>query len=365
MTLFLSGVPLGWRRRLPYPHLHQKPVDSSALEILCILPPASIRMPANDPLAELAARECVRRAALWALLGDLPRPFQSSPPKLVGKEKYDGYTLERLVLDLNGNEPVPALLLIPDRRQDPAPGLLFIHWHGDTYDPGKEQLLRGTAAQPAYAPICAELGLVTLAIDSWCFGERKHGLDGQKGEHDAFKLMLWRGQTLWGMMMFDEFQALSYLVERPEVDSKRLGVLGISMGATKAWWLSALDPRVSLTIDLCCLTDFHSLIASGGLHGHGVYYFVPALLKEFDTAQINELIVPRPRLSLNGRFDPLTPPQGVEKIRDYLYSLYRACGRPEDCRIQLFDCAHEETREMRELVVQWLRDKLASRNEPR
>jgi hypothetical protein len=310
-------------------------------------------------MSTFETKQRAQREALWALLGDLPVPRPPSPAKLIRSEKHDGYTLERLLLDLNGVEPVPALLLIPDRRADSAPGLLFIHWHGGMYDLGKEQLLRGTSVQPAYAPICAELGLVTLAIDSWCFGERKHDADGQKGEHDAFKLMLWRGQTLWGMMMFDELQALNYLAARPEVDPKCLGAFGMSMGATKAWWLAALDPRVALTIDLCCLTDYQSLIDTAGLHGHGVYYFVPSLLKRFDTSAINELIVPRRRISLNGRHDPLTPPAGVEKIRDHLYPLYRSHGREADCRIELFDCGHEETPEMRALVVDWLRNRLA------
>jgi len=44
---------------------------------------------------------------------------------------------------------------------------------------------------------------------------------------------------------------------------------------------------------------------------------VPSLLKHFQTAQINELIVPRPHLSVNGRQDPLTRALGVQKIRDY------------------------------------------------
>ena len=314
----------------------------------------------QDSLIAFSAKQRARRAALWALLGDLPLGLPSQPAKLTGTERHDGFTLERLVLDLNGVEPVPAVLLIPDRRAHPAPGLLFIHWHGDMYDVGKEQLLRGTPVQPVYAPVCAELGLVTLAIDSWCFGERQQDADGRKGEHDAFKLMLWRGQTLWGMMLFDELQALSYLASRPEVDTSRLGVFGMSMGATKAWWLAALDPRIALTIDLCCLTDYESLIASGGLHGHGLYYFIPSLLKEFDAAEINELIVPRQRLSLNGRFDPLTPPAGVEKIRNHLYALYRMHERGQDCKIELFDCGHEETAEMRALAIAWLRTRLAA-----
>ena len=50
------------------------------------------------------------------------------------------------------------------------------------YDLGKERLLFGTKVQPAYAPVCAEKGLVTLAIDSWCFGERKSEPEGGVGE---------------------------------------------------------------------------------------------------------------------------------------------------------------------------------------
>ena len=132
-----------------------------------------------------------RRKELWGLLGDLPWQHQAAKPKLLSSEKHEGYTLERFILDLNGIESVPALLLIPDKRQTPAPGLLYIHWHGGMYGLGKEQLLRGVEVEPAYAPVCVEKGLVTLAIDSWCFGERKKPGDGKTGEEDAFKLMLW------------------------------------------------------------------------------------------------------------------------------------------------------------------------------
>ncbi|MEX2112691.1 MAG: alpha/beta hydrolase family protein [Pirellulales bacterium] len=294
-----------------------------------------------------------RREELWNLLGDLPPRDRKIVVRTLSREQGDGYTLEHLELDLNGLEPVPALLLIPERRAEKAPGLVYIHAHGGTYELGKEELLRGRRVLPAYAPVCAEKGIVALAIDSWCFSGRKHKPDGREGEHDAFKEMLWRGRVLWGMMMYDEVQALNYLVSRPEVDPDRIGAFGLSMGSTKAWWLAALDPRVRVCIDLCCLTDFEELIKIDNLRGHGFYYYVPRLLKQFQTADINELIVPRPHLSLNGREDRLTPPVGVERVRDHLLPLYRKYGREEDCRIELFDCGHKETPEMRRLVLEW------------
>ena len=107
-------------------------------------------------------------------------------------------------------------------------------------------------------------------------------------------------------------------------------------------------------VDLCCMTDFEELMKINNLKGHGIYYYVPSLLKHFQTHQINELIVPRPHLSLNGRKDLLTPHAGVERVRDHLLPLYQKFGKAEDCRIDLFDCAHEELPEMRRLVLGWM-----------
>ncbi|MCC6487728.1 MAG: acetylxylan esterase [Candidatus Hydrogenedentes bacterium] len=295
-----------------------------------------------------------RREELWGLLGDLPER-RKPQATLVQREQREGYALEHLILDLNGIQPVPALLLIPNNVKTRAPGMLYIHWHGGDYNVGKMELLLGTRAMEAYAPVYAEKGIVTLAIDSWCFGERApYPEEGKRGEEDTFKEMLWKGQVLYGMMLFDEWQALNYLCTRPEVDDTRIGAFGISMGSTKAWWLAALDERVSCCIDLCCLTDYQALIEDKGLRRHGIYYYVPNLLKHFDTKDINELIVPRARLSLIGREDGLTPSRGVEKVRDHLLPLYERYGRKEDCRIELFDCPHQELPEMRAIVLEWL-----------
>ncbi len=312
------------------------------------------------------AHQQERRRQLWNLLGDLP---ERRPPtgRVTRTEKRDGYTLEHLVLDLNGIQPVPALMLIPDKLKTPAPAMQYIHWHGGNYEQAKEELFLGRPVLQPYAPVYAERGIIALAIDSWCFGERRpyaDAKDGLKGETDTFKEMLWNGQCLYGMMMFDEWQALNYLCSRPEVDKERIGAFGISMGSTKAWWLAALDERVRCCIDLCCLTDFEALIAAKGLSGHGIYYYVPSLLKHFQTHEINELIVPRPRLSVNGSQDHLTPPEGVKRVRDHLYKLYVEHGRGEDCRIDLFDCGHQETPAMRKLILEWI-DRYLVAGEPR
>ncbi len=295
-----------------------------------------------------------QRKKLMSLLGDMPFTHKPKAPRLIKKEKFDTYDVEHIEFDFNGVEPVPGVLLIPHKRNEKMPCMLYCHAHFGTYEIGKDELFNGRSVMPAYASVYAEKGILTLAIDSWCFGDRKKVASGSQGESDAFKKMLWEGKTLFGMMLFDEMRALDYLLSRPEADPKRVGVFGLSMGATKAWWLAALDTRITTCMDLCCMTDFEELMNNNNLKGHGIYYYVPSLLKHFNTSSINALIVPRPHVSLNGRLDDLTPPKGVEKVRDYLMPLYKKAGKAKDCRIELFDCAHQELPEMRKIFLDWL-----------
>ena len=201
--------------------------------------------------AAFSQHQAQRREELWSLLGDLPPRDRPISARLVSRESGEGFTLEHLVLDLNGLEPVPALLL----RARQAPRQIA---GPDLHSCARRHLRTGQGRvaprSQGAARLCAGLrrkGIVTLAIDSWCFSGRKHKSDGREGEHDAFKEMLWRGRVLWGMMMYDEVRALDYLAGRPEVDPARIGAFGLSMGSTKAWWLAALDPARANCASTC------------------------------------------------------------------------------------------------------------------
>ena len=204
-----------------------------------------------------------------------------------------------------------------------APAVVFNHSHGGGYTIGKKEFLEGrTYLQPApYAKALTDLGYVALCIDHWVFGERSHTT-----ELDMFKAMLWQGQVLWGMMVYDSLQGARLAGRARRRRSARIATLGMSMGSTMAWWLAALDERVKVTVDICCLTDFHTLLAKKGLGGHGVYYYVPGLLKHFTTSQINALIAPRAHLGLAGLQDKLTPVEGLDIIDRELTQVYADAG---------------------------------------
>lgn len=294
-----------------------------------------------------------RREHLYGLLGDLPPRNRPIEARLVGEEERERYVLETLVLDLNGIELAPAYLVRPRRTPGPWPVVLYHHAHGGDYVLGKDELLRGRGAlqDPPYADVLTGLGYAALCVDTWAFGERRGRREGE-----IFRDMLWAGQVMWGMMVYDSIRAVDYVTSRPDIDASRIAAMGISMGSTMAWWLAALDERVRVCIDLCCLTDFEALIETRNLEGHGLYYYVPALRKHFTTARINALVAPRPHLSLAGIYDELTPPAGLDRIDRELKGVYAAAGAPDAWRLSRYATGHMETAAMRAEVVAFLRE---------
>jgi dienelactone hydrolase len=310
-------------------------------------------MALETPAGEIEGAEA-RRRELYQLLGDLPARQRPISARTVSVEERPGFVLEKLVLDLNGLEQVPAYFVKPRRLDGKAPTILFNHWHAGEYKLGKDELLRPKPGNvPSYAEDLTAQGYCALCLDMWCFGERS-----VQTEADTFKEMLWKGEVLWGMMVYDTIRGLDYLLTRPEVDTKRVGTLGMSMGSTMAWWVAALDPRLKLCVDICCLTDFQALIEAHNLKGHGVYYFVPGLLKHFTTAQINSLIAPRPHLATAGTHDDLTPPAGLDRIDRELRSVYQSLGQPNNWKLLRYDVGHAEPPEMRRDILAFLQEHL-------
>ncbi|HTU66147.1 MAG TPA: hypothetical protein VMF52_09365 [Steroidobacteraceae bacterium] len=296
-----------------------------------------------------------RRDDLYALLGRLPPRDRTVGAKLVSSEDRGAYVLEKLVLDLNGEEAAPAYFAKPKGASGKLPTVLFNHSHGGGYTIGKTEFIEGREylGKPSYAEFLTSLRYNALCFDAWIFGER-----AGRAELDWCKDMLWHGRVPWGMMVYDALKAVDYLHTRPDVDTARLGTVGMSMGSSTAQWVGALDPRLKVVVDICCLTDWHTLVEVGGLKGHGIYYYVPDLLNHFTTSQMNALIAPRAHLSLDGNKDALTPVAGLDKVDRELQAAYAAAGHPENWKLVRSEEAHLETPGFREEIRQWFLSKL-------
>lgn len=306
------------------------PQGSAWLDAAGTPPPLAI--PATLP--EWQTQRQKIRAQLLTLLGDLP-PRPSIPKvTLLSSEKQDGCTLEKFEFNNGAGETVRGYCFIPAKATPSAkaPAILYCHWHGGQYDIGKQEMLQTNATPVATGPALAKLGYVVLGIDACGFGERNGmGPDGPQqkgsnGEMTAAKFNLWLGRTLWGMILRDDLMALDYLCTRPEVDTTRIGVTGISMGSTRAWWLMALDDRPKAAVCVACMTRYEDLIRVGMLKAHGIYYFVPGMLKHFDSEAVIALAAPRPMLFMTGAEDSGSPVAGVLKIETAVRKVYALSG---------------------------------------
>jgi dienelactone hydrolase len=308
-------------------------------------------------------------ATLHQLLGILPEHV-TPHVTTVSVEQRDGYTVERFEFD-NGDplggpaRRVGGYLVIPDGLTGPAPAVMYYHWHGGDYHLGKEQIWTVNSRGTVVAEEFVSRGYVLCSIDSYAFGDRSGtGPDGpaqRKGEEQVSlcKLNLWYGRTLWGMMLRDDRMAMDYLVSRPEVDSSRIGAAGISMGSTRTWWNMALDERIRCGVGVACLTRYQELIAHGGLHQHGVYYFVPNMLQHFDSEAVVACCAPRALLCLNGDRDGGTPADGVHEIEAAVEPIYAALGASDNFRSVVYeDVGHEWTPTMWVETLLWLEEHL-------
>src|SRR6476646_8541207 len=86
-----------------------------------------------------------RRRDLYSLLGDLPDRRRSVRCEKVSEDRRESYVLEKLVLDLNGIEDVPAYFVRPVNaaKGKRLPTILYNHAHGGDYALGKDELLNG------------------------------------------------------------------------------------------------------------------------------------------------------------------------------------------------------------------------------
>jgi dienelactone hydrolase len=318
--------------------------------------------------ASRAAWEAQRkqvRTELWELLGKLPPRPQVPKVETLATEDRGDYVVEKFRFDNGAGATVPGYLLRPKQLSGKAPAILYCHWHGGDYDIGKEELFQAKHTPEPPGPALVKRGFVVLAIDACCFGERNGrgpgGPDekGAAGEMTASKFNLWVGRTLWGMMLRDDLMALDYLASRPEVDARRIGVTGMSMGATRSWWLMALDERIQTGVAVACLTRYQNLMEHEMLKAHGIYYFVPNLLTHFDTEAVIALLAPRPALFMNGDQDGGSPVDGIRAIEQSVRPAYRLYGKENEFQSFVYaGQGHVYTPEMWAKTLAWMTERL-------
>jgi dienelactone hydrolase/lysophospholipase L1-like esterase len=315
-----------------------------------------------DPPADAAAwkeqRPKVREIVVKSL-GKMPeRPKPSA--RLVSREIHEHFTLESLTIPNGLDGEMTAYFFAPNAGKHKGKRAAVLWLHSSSYD--RNQLLyRGSnGGDEPLGETFAKAGYAVLAPDAaWYGGRSTKGPSGPaesgRAAQDAFfKYHLWMGRTLWGMFVRDDQCALDYLCARPEVDAKRIGATGMSMGSTRSWWLAAVDDRVACVVAVACLTRYQNLIAHGQLRQHGIYYFAFGLLEHFDSEAVIALIAPRPLLALTGDLDAGSPADGVVEIEKQAKKVYAAVEAKDRFESVLYkDVGHVYTADIRKRMLAW------------
>lgn len=312
-------------------------------------------------LAEWQSNRKAVRDTLVRIMGALP-PRPKVPNVTVGKREDKGhYFEERFTFDNGAGAIVPGVVLIPKGKLKTYPTIYYCHWHGGNYDLGKRELFTTHHTPQIPAEALTQMGFLVVAIDAYCFGERSgHGPGGpdEKGgaeEMSTSKRELWLGRSLWSMMVRDDQMAIDYLFTRNDVDVSRVAVTGISMGATRTWWLMALDERLKTGVAVGCMTRYEDLIAAQQLKAHGIYYFVPGMLNHFDTEAIISLAAPRPMLFMTGDEDSGSPVEGIHRIEKVARRVYQLYGAESSfVNIIYPKTGHVYTEDMWERMSKWM-----------
>lgn len=250
-----------------------------------------------------------RDRLLAGLGGDWPEPCPLKPQTLETTQ-HDGYRIEKITYEAEPDDPIPALLLVPDgvTSAKPAPGICVWHQHAGQWHLGKTEPA-GLAGNPMHhtGAALAKEGYVVLCPDALGFEEREQGYrqKGRNLERFLFLKYVVAGKCMAWKNILDMKRAVDYIAGRPEVAADRLGCYGHSMGSTHVWLVGPWEPRLKASVGNCCLPTYR------GIHREEILHcfpnFVPGIYPHGDTPDIAGLIAPR-ALHMNfGETDGGTP----------------------------------------------------------
>jgi dienelactone hydrolase len=337
-------------------------------------------------------RKAGRDKVLELMLYDPPKVEPKA--EVVAREDCGDHVREKVLFNTAEHFRVPAYVLVPKKLRGRAPAVIDLHSHGGMFLFGKEKVIdlgSNHAAMTDYhkrnydgrptATALVRRGYVVITIDAFMFGERrvmmdadlKEGWDRSRysletvarlnqvcraKEATLVKGLVLGGTTWAGIVFRDDLRTVDYLLSRPEVDPKRIGCLGVSMGGYRALFLAALDSRIAAA----CVTGFMSTtgpMIRAHLDTHSWVHFLPGLHRYLDWPDVAGLAAPRPLLVQQCARDKLFPLVGMKDAVKKIASVYQNARAKERFSGRFYDVPHQFSRAMQDDAFAWLDRHLA------
>jgi cephalosporin-C deacetylase-like acetyl esterase len=203
-------------------------------------------------LAERRAWEQVKTREDWERFRDerirglresLGRFPPEAPPldvRITARHRGEGYLLENLVFQSRPGFYLTANLYLPDRSAPPVPGIIIVH---SQHAPKTQWELHDSGE------IWARAGCAVLIIERPGYGERAETNTWYRQAYASrftfTKQLFLVGESYSAWATWDVIRSVDFLFARPEVDRKRIILIGaVAGGAEPAAVAAALDPRI-------------------------------------------------------------------------------------------------------------------------
>ena len=288
------------------------------------------------------------RAKVVELLGGFPGERVDLRPETLEVRQFPGYRREKLVFQSKPGLYVLAYLLTPAERQPPYATIVCVPGHGRGVDDivgidaeGKDRTDKA-GYQHDFAIQAVEHGMAAVAIEPMAFGCRrdprtkKHGL-GASACQPAAGAALLLGQTMIGWRVYDVMRTIDWIQTRKELDSKRVGCMGISGGGTCTTFSAALEPRIQAAMVSGYLNTFRDSILS---LSHCIDNYVPGILNWGEMYDVASLIAPRPLFVESGEKDQIFPIQASLASFARVKKVYKVFDAGELAQQETFDGPH-------------------------
>ena len=316
-------------------------------------------------------KKAAREKVFECMLTPPPAP-DSYDMKVLAEEQRDGYKARKIEFNLSKYYRVTALMLIPN-GQGPFPAVNALHDHGAHLFIGKEKMIRPFDVSDevvkdadAWAAnlyegqyvgdYLAKHGYVVFSADAPLWGERgrAEGVDRNKYDIIAGNMMMY-GIDLSAYMTYDDIRSTDFLATLSEVDANRIGCMGCSMGAYRAWMLSALSDRIKAGASVCWMvtTDVQMTWKYGRSENGGFANCFPGLRRWMDYPHIASLACPNPMLFISGKQDKLFPVPGVEKAFQQMHDVWKSQRADDKLITELWDIPHSCGLKAQERVLQF------------
>ena len=319
-------------------------------------------------------KKAARQKVFDCMLMPPPAPTNGFEAKVLYEEQRDGYKARKIEIRLSRYYTVPAYVLIPDGK-GPFPAVNCLHDHGAHLFIGKEKMIRPLACEDStvirdaedwlkgyegqfFGDYLAKNGYVVFSADAPMWGERGQMEGPNRDRYDmiAGNMMMY-GIDLSAWMTYDDIAGTEYLAQMPEVDASRIGCTGWSMGAYRAWMLSALSDRIKAGTAVCWMvtTDEQMSFKYSRTENGGFANCFPGLRRWLDYPHVASIACPKPMFFINGSQDKLFPVAGVEKAFRTMHETWESQGAGDRIVTELWDMPHSCPKKAQERVLQFFR----------